>query len=72
MLVITFGISNDGDVFSAEDRFELAAMIMVGANSGRELGQGRHFGLARPAPELEAALSLVPDPPPAKSSELAG
>ena len=51
-----------------EEQAELDGLLALGC----ELGQGRHFGLARPAAELEAALSLLPGAPPATSSELAG
>jgi len=52
-----------------EEQVELDGLIALGC----ELGQGRHFGAAVPAEELEISLALVPEPPaPRAPSELAG
>jgi diguanylate cyclase (GGDEF)-like protein/PAS domain S-box-containing protein len=51
-----------------EEPSELEGLLTLGC----ELGQGRHFGAAQPAADLEAALHLVPHLPGAASSELAG
>jgi EAL domain-containing protein (putative c-di-GMP-specific phosphodiesterase class I) len=48
-----------------EDQVELDGLLALGC----ELGQGRHFGLAASAEELERSLKLVP---PDSGSELAG
>jgi len=51
-----------------EEQSELDGLLKLGC----ELGQGRHFGAAQPAHELEAALHLVPSHAGGGSSELAG
>jgi EAL domain-containing protein (putative c-di-GMP-specific phosphodiesterase class I) len=51
-----------------EEPSELEGLLLLGC----ELGQGRHFGAAQPAEELEQALHLVPPHAPGGSSELAG
>jgi diguanylate cyclase (GGDEF)-like protein/PAS domain S-box-containing protein len=51
-----------------EEQTELEGLLALGC----ELGQGKHFGVAQSAEELEAALDLVPASAGSGSSELAG